>query len=106
MPNGVEQNIMRLAMACASFRGLHGSWPTEARVSPVVMWDFGQVLDAENFEILCSRLRLRTTKHAQIAVGTPKAHLVYEGTDHDFKPGMIDEAWTWLGVRIRYGDHE
>jgi len=77
MPNGVSKNLVRLTIACAAFRLKYGDWPTEARVAPIVLWDYGHLLDSENFERLCAKLRLRTTKHAHIAVGTSKAHLVY-----------------------------
>jgi hypothetical protein len=101
MPNGVDKNLVRLAIACASFRQQHDAWPTQARVAPIVMWEYGQLLDAENFERLCSRLRFRVTSHAHIAVGTSKAHLVYETTEHDVGPRLIDDAWNWLSVQIR-----
>jgi hypothetical protein len=106
MPNGAEGNVFRLAYACALFKKRHGAWPTEARVEPRVLWDYGQVLDEENFGRLCSLLRLRSTKHGMIAVGTPKAHLVYDGMQHNLEQQEIDEAWNWLGLRIIYGDHD
>lgn len=101
MPNGVDKNLVRLAIACASYRQLHGDWPTEARVAPIVLWDFGQLLDPENFERLCTRLRFRTTTNAHIAVGTSKAHVVYGTTSHGGDSRVFDEAWAWLGVRVR-----
>jgi hypothetical protein len=45
MPNGVDKNLVRLTIACASFRARHGEGPTEARVAPIVLWDYGQLLD-------------------------------------------------------------
>lgn len=101
MPNGVDKNLVRLAIACASFRQRYGDWPTEARVAPIVLWDYGQLLDPESFQRLCQRLRLRTTKHAHLAVGNSHAHLVYDTLDHAADPSLVDEAWDWLGVRIR-----
>jgi hypothetical protein len=101
MPNGVDKNLVRLAIACASFRERHGEWPTEARLAPIVLWDYGQLLDADNFELLCSRLHIRVTRHAHIAVGTANAHIVYETMEHSAEPRLVEEAWAWLSVRIR-----
>lgn len=100
MPNGVDKNLVRLSIACAQFRATHGTWPSEARVAPIVMWSFGQLFDLDNFEQLCKRLRLRTTTNALLAVGTTKAHHVYSGAEGaDWQ--RVDEARAWLGVRIR-----
>jgi hypothetical protein len=40
MPNGVDKNLVRLAIACAAFRAKHGEWPTEARVAAI--WACGR----------------------------------------------------------------
>ena len=101
MPNGVDKNYVRLAIACAAFRSEHGHWPTEARVAPIVLWDYGQLFDARNFEVLCSRLRLRTSSTAHIAVGTSAAHLVYDKIVQSPRGDFVREATAWLGVRIR-----
>lgn len=105
MPNGVDKNLVRLAIACAAFRLHHGTWPTEARVAPIVLWDFGQLLDPENFERLCKKLRLRTTQRAQIVVGNASAHLDYDKIDQagvgPVDPRLTTEAYEWFGVRVR-----
>lgn len=101
MPNGVDKNYWRLVMACALYRAQYGAWPTEARVAPIVLWDYGQIFDPENFERLCARLRFRTTMHAHIAVGNGKAHLVYGSQEEQPDPRLIEEADAWFGVRIR-----
>jgi hypothetical protein len=100
MPNGIDKNFVRLGMACSAFRAKHGVWPTEARVAPPVLWDYGQLFDLENFERLCSRLRLRTTNRAHIAVGNANAHLVY-GKIEGLDTSLTEEAFAWLGVRVR-----
>jgi hypothetical protein len=101
MPNGVDKNLNRLAIACAAFRARHGKWPTEARVAPIVLWDYGQLLDPENFELLCRRIRLRSTTRAHLAVGNRSAHLVYDQLADHPDPDLTHQAWRWLGVRVR-----
>lgn len=101
MPNGVDKNYWRLAIACAAFRERYGIWPTEARVAPIVLWDFGQIFDDRNFELLCSRLQFRTTGRTHIAVGDANVHLVYDKLDPHPDPVLVDEAIGWLGARIR-----
>jgi hypothetical protein len=100
VPNGADKNYRRLIMACAAFRSLHGVWPSEARLAPVTLWECGQMLDLENFELLCSKLRLRTTKHAQIAVGNASAHLVYEKISNPSYE-LLAEAEEWLGATVK-----
>jgi hypothetical protein len=62
------------------------------------MWDYAHLLDTENFERLCSKLLLRTTKHAHIAVGTSKSHLVYESVAPHPDWRLVQAAHEWLGV--------
>ena len=106
MPNGVDKNLVRLAIASAEYRRRHGEWPTEARVAPLVLWEYGYLLDLPNFERLCSRLRLRTTDGAHLAVGGEKGHLVYEKLDESPTNDLVEEAWDWLGVSIKPGLHD
>lgn len=101
MPNGVDKNLVRLAIACAAFRERYGEWPTEARVAPIVLWDYGQLLDPENFARLCARLRLRTTKRSHVSVGSATGHVVYEAVSDHPAPERTQEAWRWLGIRVR-----
>lgn len=101
VPNGVDKNLIRLAIACAAFRARYGEWPQEARLAPVAIWDFGNLLDSENFERLCERLRIRSTNHAHLAVGNAKHHVVYGDSGPHPSPDQIDEALAWLDVRIR-----
>jgi hypothetical protein len=101
MPNGVSKNIGRLAIVCAAFRAKYGRWPTQARVAPAVLWEYAQLLDDQNFQRLCSRLKLMSTLRAHIAVGDSKAHLVYAELANHPDPQLTVAAHEWLGVRIR-----
>ena len=60
MPNGADKNLRRLLMACTVYQQKYGEWPSQARMSPVILHDLARLLDQENFERLAAHLQMRT----------------------------------------------
>jgi hypothetical protein len=71
----------RLAITIASYVSRYGTWPTEARLSAESLYWVVHAIDAEHFERLSERLKLRVTKHSDIAVGGPAGHVVYAANE-------------------------
>jgi hypothetical protein len=101
VPNGINKNIVRLAMTAAVYRARFHIWPTHARFAPIILWDLAQILDLENFEKLARLMELRTQPHG-ISVGGAPGVQRYEDVDHGRIPdGAREEAWRWLGLSTR-----
>jgi hypothetical protein len=77
MANGPNRMTRRLAITIAAFITRYGVWPSEARLSPWALYWIAQSLDEGHFARLADRLKMRVTKHADIAVGGPGGHVVY-----------------------------
>lgn len=77
MTNHPSPMTRRLAITIAAYVERHGAWPTEARVSAFVLHSLAKTLDVGHFQALADRLKLRVTKHSDIAVGGTAGHLVY-----------------------------
>jgi hypothetical protein len=103
MPNGVDKNLVRLSVACAVYRRMYGEWLTEARLSPLTLWDIARIVDLESFEGLGELLTLKTSRRAQISVGGKAGYVRYEKLSEYPPVHLIDEARAWLGVRLEPG---
>ena len=101
MPNGVDKNLVRLAVASAVYRQRFREWPTEARLEPIILWDLAQILDVPNFETLATRLRLRTSERSSISVGGSHGYVRYEDIDLAHSIPGVEQAKRWLGVEVR-----
>ena len=101
MPNGVDKNFWRLVSTVAAYHARHKDWPSEARLAPWAIWSLAQLLDAENFELLASRLPLRTTLRASFSAGSSRGHVVYDKIERSPSSDELDAAERWLGVAIR-----
>ena len=99
-----ERRRQELRPSDSRLRGLpRAIWDRAHRsqVAPIVLWEFAQLLEGDNFERLCARLTFRTTVQAHMAVGIQASHLVYGETDAHPGPRSVDETSAWLGVRVQ-----
>lgn len=71
----------RLAITIAIYIERFHVWPREVRLSASALYYIANGMRVEEFERLAGRLRMRVTKHAEIAVGGPEGHLTYEQKD-------------------------
>lgn len=78
MGNAPNRMTRRLAITIAGYISRFGAWPTEARLSADALYWLAQTLDQEHFDRLANRLKLRVTKHSDIAVGGSAGHSVYD----------------------------
>jgi hypothetical protein len=109
VPNGTEGSLRRLEIACAAFRQRHGTWPSQARLGPHIVYDVTHILDIANWNRVCSLITIRTTQRANFAVGDGSSHLVYEKLREHPSPEAIQAASEWLGLEIdprAWGDHD
>lgn len=100
MANAPNRMTRRLAITVAAYIERHGNWPTEARLSPESLYWVARTLDLDHFARLAERLKLRVTKHSDIAVGGKAGHLVYPpaADDHPHE-SSIDRVEDELGSR-------
>jgi len=85
----------------AAYHARFKDWPTEVRLAPWALREVAHLLDAENFELLASRVRLGTTLRTSFAAGSKRGRVVYEsvGTSPALKD--LEAAESWLGVSVR-----
>lgn len=103
VPNGVDKNLVRLAYASALYRHRYREWPSQARLPAVILWDIAQILTYEDFEILCSRLQLRSSQSGKFTVGGSHGYVIYDGMAQWDAGELMQTARMWLGVSARHG---
>lgn len=96
MANAPNRMTRRLAITIAAYLERHGEWPVEARLSPTTLYWIAKTLDEDHFARLADRLKLRVTKHSDIAIGGSAGHLVYPPADHPHED-LIDRVERELG---------
>jgi hypothetical protein len=96
MGNAPNRMTRRLAITIASYISRYGAWPTEARLSAIALYWVVQTLDEKHFGRLANRLKVRTTKHSDIAVGGSAGHLVYDSSE-SLPEGMVEDVEHELG---------
>ena len=77
-----NRTTRRLAITIALYIEQFHVWPREVRLSASALYYIVQGMRVEEFEGLASRLRVRVTKHAEIAVGGAEGHLIYSQVEH------------------------
>ena len=98
MANAPNRMTRRLAITIAAYIERHGNWPTEARLSAESLYWVARTLDVDHFARLAERLKLRVTKHSDIAVGGKAGHLVYPpAADHHPHENSIERVEAELG---------
>jgi hypothetical protein len=107
MPNGASKNLVRLSICAAAYRRRFGEWPAEFRADPNVIWDLAQILDADHFTLLATRLRIRTSAETtRFSVGGSLGVVWYDEVDHGtLAEGATDAARAWLGVEMRVAEY-
>lgn len=105
MPNGADRNISRLMACVAAYRARHHSWPTHARLHPLVLYDIAHLLDAVEFARVADRMELRTQVPRDfrlgISVGGRFGVQWYEEIDDDHLPShFFEEVAGWLGLNL------
>jgi len=101
VPNGVDKNLVRLAVASAAYRRRFGEWPSEAQLDPIVLQDLAYILGTETFEALAARLTLKTSASTLVSVGGRHGYVRYEDLAEDDAGDYDDEAHQWLGANVR-----
>lgn len=96
MGSAPSRMTRRLAITIASYISRYGSWPTEARLSAEALHSVVHTLDEEHFGRLADRLKLRVTKHSDIAVGGSAGHLVYDPSE-GLSADLIERVERELG---------
>jgi hypothetical protein len=99
MPNGVDQNWIRLCAAVEGFYGLHGKWPRRVLIFPQAIETLRTlVFSEESFVKLISRLELVPSECPVVAEDD-------EGNQYSFGELGFPEgrpspsAEEWLGVQ-------
>ena len=101
MPNGADKNFRRLVITVAAYHARFKDWPSEVRMQPWALRDMAHLLDAQNFDLLASRLRLATTLRTPFVAGSKRGRVLYEDMGDGPAPEDIEAAEAWLGVRVR-----
>jgi hypothetical protein len=96
MANAPNRMTRRMAITVAAYIARHGEWPVEARLSSTALHWIAKTLDEDHFARLADRLKLRVTKHSDIAVGGSAGHLVYPPAEHPHED-LIDRVERELG---------
>ncbi len=98
---------MRLSVASAAYRKRYDEWPAEVRIPPIIVWDLAQILDADQFELLATRLRMRTSSEiTRFSVGGSRGVIWYDDVDHsDLESHEVETARRWLGVEMRVDEY-
>jgi hypothetical protein len=106
MPNGASKNLVRLTTASAAYRKRCDEW-AEVRVPPIIVWDFPQILDSDNFDLLATRLPIRTSSDiTRFSVGGARGVVWYDDLDHiSFEAHDVEAARRWLGVEMRVDEY-
>jgi hypothetical protein len=95
----------RLAITIAAYIDRYGAWPHEVRLSSMALWWIARSLDEKHFALLATRLKLRVTKHSDIAVGGPAGHLVY-GKEGESRSETVDWVERELGLDLASRSHD
>ncbi len=101
MPNGADKNFRRMVITVAAYHARFKDRPAEVRMAPWALQEMAHLLDAENFALLASRLRLVTTLRTSFAAGSKRGRVVYEHMGEGPGAQDLQEAEAWLGVRVR-----
>jgi hypothetical protein len=106
MPNGINKNIVRLAICAAVYRARFKTWPSHARFEPrSSLWDLGQILDSENFAKLAGLMELRTQPSSISVGGLPGVQRYDDIKQELIQPGAVEEALVMNGCHTA-GDIE
>ncbi len=87
----------RLAITIALYIERFHAWPREVSLSASALYYIAQGMHMEEFEGFAARLKMRVTKHADIAVGGAEGHLTYGQLEHP-RPETIDRVERDLGL--------
>ncbi len=101
MPNGVTKNLVRLEMACAMYHQRFGSWPSEARMAPVMLWDIAHLVELESFESIASHLALHTRPDLGLTVSGLEGAVEYGQEEFTGGYEETQRAAQWLGAEVR-----
>jgi hypothetical protein len=100
MPNGADKNLARLAACVSVYHARFRTWPTHARLDPLVLWDIANHLEAPGFEKLGRLMELRTQPEEVfigISVGGSFGVVRYEDVDYDRIPARtVEQTERWL----------
>lgn len=107
MPNGASKNLVRLSVASAAYRKRYDEWPAEVRIPPIIVWDLAQILDSDQFGLLATRLRMRTSSDiTRFSVGGSRGVIWYDDLEHsDLESHEVEAARRWVGVEMRVDEY-